>query len=103
MLTTKPTLAFIAAIATANIVSPASAQPLNHRDATGADRQIVRQHEDHASIRITASARAACMPDAMRLCRDALPNVQSVLICFGQNRDKISNRCLTVLASYGLQ
>jgi hypothetical protein len=23
--------------------------------------------------------------------------------CFGQNRDKISNRCLTVLASYGLQ
>ena len=103
MLTTKATLAFIAAISTANIVSPAFAQPLYHRDATGADRQIVRQHEDHASIRITASARAACIPDAMRLCRDALPNVQNVLICFGQDRDKISNRCLTVLASYGLQ
>ena len=103
MLTTKPTLAFTAAIATANIVSPAFAQPLYHRNATDADRQIVRQHEDHASIRITASARAACMPDAMRLCRDVLPNVQNVLICFGQNRDKISNRCLTVLASYGLQ
>jgi hypothetical protein len=43
------------------------------------------------------------MPDAMRLCRDAVPNVQNVLMCFDQNRDKISNRCRTVLASYGLQ
>jgi hypothetical protein len=91
MLTTRPTLTFIAAIATANIVSPAFAQPLYHRDETV------------ASIRITASARAACMPDAVRLCRDALPDVQNVLICFGQNRHKISNRCLAVLASYGLQ
>ena len=33
------------------------------------------------------------MPDAMRFCRDAMPNVQNVLICFGQNREKISNRC----------
>ena len=42
---TKPTLAFIAAVATASTVSPAFAQSLYHRDATGADRQIVRQHE----------------------------------------------------------
>ena len=54
-------------------------------------------------IRVSASAKAACMPDAVRLCRDAIPNVQNVLICFGQHRDKISSRCLTVLASYGLQ
>jgi len=26
-----------------------------------------------------------------------------VLLCFGQNRDKISTRCRTVLAGYGLQ
>jgi hypothetical protein len=103
MLTTKPTLTFIAAIATANIVSPVFAQPLYHSDETGADRQVVRQYENQASVRITASARAACMPDAVRLCRDALPDVQNVLICFGQNRHKISNRCLAVLASYGLQ
>jgi hypothetical protein len=100
---TKPTLAFIAAVATGSIVSPAFAQSLYNRDATGADRQIVRQHEDRAPIHISTSARAACLPDAMRLCRDAVPNVQNVLICFGQNRDKISRRCLTVLASYGLQ
>ena len=55
------------------------------------------------TIKVSASAKAACMPDAMRLCRDAVPNVQNVLLCFDQNRDKISNRCRTVLASYGLQ
>jgi len=58
---------------------------------------------DEQTIRVTAQAKAACMPDAMKYCRDAVPNVQNVLICFGQHRDKISNRCRTVLASYGLQ
>jgi hypothetical protein len=54
-------------------------------------------------IRVSAAAKAACLPDAIRLCRDAVPNVQNVLLCFGQNRDKISKRCSTVLAGYGLQ
>jgi hypothetical protein len=58
--------------------------------------------QEEQAIKVSASAKAACMPDAMRLCRDAVPNVQNVLLCFGQNRDKISNRCRTVLASYGL-
>ena len=58
---------------------------------------------EEQNIKVSASAKAACMPDAIRLCRDAVPNVQNVLLCFGQNRDKISNRCRTVLASYGLQ
>ena len=55
------------------------------------------------AIKVSASDKAACMPDAVRLCRDAIPNVQNVLLCFGQNRDKISSRCRTVLVSYGLQ
>ena len=59
--------------------------------------------EEEPAIKVSASAKAACMPDAMRLCRDAVPNVQNVLLCFGQNRDKISNRCRVVLAGYGLQ
>ena len=46
---------------------------------------------------------AACMPDAMRLCRDAVPNVRNVLMCFGAHREEISSRCRTVLAGYGLQ
>jgi hypothetical protein len=54
-------------------------------------------------IKVSAHARAACMPDALRLCRDAVPNVRNVLTCFGQHREEISNRCRTVLAGYGLQ
>ena len=53
------------------------------------------------AIKVSASAKAACMPDAVRLCRDAIPNVQSVLACFNRNRDKISGRCNAVLAGYG--
>ena len=55
------------------------------------------------AIKVSASDKAACMPDAVRLCRDAIPNVQNVLLCFGQNSDKISSRCRTVLVGYGLQ
>ena len=58
---------------------------------------------EEQAVKITAHAKAACMPDAMRLCRDAVPNVQNVLMCFGQHREEISNRCRVVLASYGLQ
>jgi hypothetical protein len=58
---------------------------------------------EEQTIKVSASDKAACMPDAVRLCRDAIPNVQNVLLCFGQNRDKISNRCRVVLAGYGLQ
>jgi hypothetical protein len=54
-------------------------------------------------VRVSALDKAACLPDAVRLCRDAMPNVYSVLACFGRNREKISNRCLAVLASHGLQ
>ena len=54
-------------------------------------------------IRVSALDKAACMPDAIRLCRDAMPNVYNVLMCFGRNREKISNRCQAVLASHGLQ
>ena len=54
------------------------------------------------AVKVKASDKAACMPDAIKLCRDALPNVRNVLSCFSQNRDKISARCNTVLASYGL-
>jgi hypothetical protein len=54
------------------------------------------------AVKVKAADKAACMPDAMRLCRDAVPNVRSVLVCFSRTRDKISGRCNAVLASYGL-
>jgi len=54
------------------------------------------------AVKVKASDKAACMPDAMRLCRDSMTNVRSVLTCFSRNRDKIGGRCNAVLASYGL-
>jgi hypothetical protein len=54
------------------------------------------------AVKVSASAKAACMPDAMRYCRDALPNIRNVVVCIVQNRSKISGRCNAVLASYGL-
>jgi hypothetical protein len=65
----------------------------------GALAQVALAEE---ALKVKASDKAACMPDAIRLCRDALPNVRSVLTCFSRHRDKISARCNTVLASYGL-
>jgi hypothetical protein len=54
------------------------------------------------AVKVKAADKAACMPDAMRLCRDAVPNVRNVLACFSKNRGKLSGRCNAVLASYGL-
>ena len=53
-----------------------------------------------SAIKVSASDKAACMPDALRLCRNAIPNVQNVLLCFGQNRDKISDRCRVAIRDY---
>jgi hypothetical protein len=66
----------------------------------GATIEAVGQEQ---AIRVSASARAACLPDALRLCPDAVPNVKNVLLCFGQHREQISSRCRLVLAGYGLQ
>ena len=41
---TKPTLAFIVAVATGTVVSPAFAQSLYQRDGTDANRHVVRQN-----------------------------------------------------------
>ena len=71
--------------------------------AAGASPALAQDDAEAQPIKVSAHARAACMSDAMRLCRDAVPNVRNVLMCFGQHREEISNRCRTVLASYGLQ
>ena len=54
------------------------------------------------AMKVSASAKAACMPDALRYCREVMPNIRSVVVCIVQNRSKISGRCNAVLASYGL-
>lgn len=57
--------------------------------------------KDHLT-KVSTADKVACMPDAMKLCRDAVPDVNRVLACFGKNRDKLSEGCRAVLASYGL-
>ena len=52
--------------------------------------------------RASASEKSACMPDARRLCRDAMPNLRKVVTCFLGQRAKLSHGCRAVLASYGL-
>lgn len=54
------------------------------------------------TIRVSAADRAACMPDARRLCRHAMPNVRNVVLCFLSQKSKLSNGCRAVLANYGL-
>jgi hypothetical protein len=52
--------------------------------------------------RVSGAQRAACIPDAMRLCREAMPNIRQVVMCFLGQRAKLSHGCNAVLASYGL-
>jgi hypothetical protein len=58
--------------------------------------------KDHNITKVSTADKVACMPDALKLCRDAVPNVNRVLACFGKNRDKLSEGCRAVLVSYGL-
>jgi hypothetical protein len=46
--------------------------------------------------------RAACHPDVVRLCPDAIPDQFRILSCLQSNRPKISNACRNVLASHGV-
>ena len=52
--------------------------------------------------KVSSADKPACMPDALKLCRDAVPNVRRVLLCFGKNRDRLSDGCRAVLAGYGM-
>lgn len=54
------------------------------------------------TTRVSSADRAACMPDAVRLCRDQLPNIRRVVMCFLDKRAKLSRGCNAVLANYGL-
>jgi hypothetical protein len=47
----------------------------------------------------TAEQRAACMPDAFRLCRSEIPNVERVIVCLKQNKPNLSKPCQAVMNS----
>ena len=45
----------------------------------------------------TAEQRAACTPDAFRLCKSEIPNVERVIACLRQNRPSLSKPCQAVM------
>jgi hypothetical protein len=47
----------------------------------------------------TAEQRAACTPDAMRLCASHVPNVSAIVVCLRQNRANLSKPCQAAMSS----
>jgi hypothetical protein len=49
----------------------------------------------------TPEDRAACSPDANRLCKQYVPDQMQVLACFKANRQQLTPACRAVLDKYG--
>jgi hypothetical protein len=49
----------------------------------------------------TQEEQHACQRDAVRFCKDAVPDTFRVLACLQTNRTKISKPCRAVLESHG--
>jgi hypothetical protein len=47
----------------------------------------------------TAEQRAACTPDALRLCSSAIPNIPAIVACLRANRSNLSKACASALSS----
>jgi len=51
------------------------------------------------AMEITAEQRAACTPDALRLCSAEIPNIPRVTACMRANRTNLSARCQSAMAA----
>jgi hypothetical protein len=49
----------------------------------------------------TPEDQRACAPDAVKFCKDMIPDTFRVLSCLQNNRQKISTACQGTLAKYG--
>lgn len=49
----------------------------------------------HAQV-ATAEQRAACTPDAFRLCSSEIPNVSAITACMRKKRESLSPACKAV-------
>jgi hypothetical protein len=47
----------------------------------------------------TAEQRAACTPDALRLCSSEIPNIPRIVACLKQNRPNLSKPCQAAMRS----
>jgi hypothetical protein len=51
----------------------------------------------YAEDRGSAEQREACTPDVLRLCMSSIYSVKAILACMAKNKDKLSNRCRSLL------
>ena len=49
-----------------------------------------------AAVEATAEQRAACTPDAFRLCSGEIPNIPAITACMRKNRTNLSPACKAV-------
>ena len=47
----------------------------------------------------TAAQRAACTPDALRLCSSEIPNIPRIVACLRQNKSNLSKPCAAAMNS----
>jgi hypothetical protein len=47
----------------------------------------------------TAEQRAACTPDALRLCSSEIPNIPRIVACLRQNKPNLSKPCQAAMQS----
>ena len=47
----------------------------------------------------TAEQRAACTPDALRLCSAEIPNIPRIVACLRSNKSNLSKPCQVALSS----
>ena len=47
----------------------------------------------------TAAQRAACTPDALRLCSSEIPNIPRIVACLRQNKPNLSKPCQAAMNS----
>ena len=52
-----------------------------------------------AQFHVTAAQRAACTPDALRLCSSEIPDMGRVAACMRANQARLSDRCRAVFQS----
>lgn len=50
----------------------------------------------HAAVEATAEQRAACTPDAFRLCSGEIPNIPAITACMRKNKTNLSPACKAV-------
>lgn len=48
------------------------------------------------AVEATAEQRAACTPDAFRLCSSEIPNVSAITACMRKNKSNLSPACKAV-------